>query len=148
MRSCGWGRGRFNHKEQPFFTTRTQVAQETTKILENHATTNRQGKLSDISFGIAPAKIWDENTHQYSEKANRNSDLYVFCVYKERISKEISNLLDMNNWQFWLLKTQKLDEKMPEQKKISLNVLEKMATKCGILDLKEKIEQIIGKNNI
>lgn len=73
-----------------------------------------------ISFDIAPKRAWDP-VKGYSPQAKRNCDLYVFCLYKA-LSKDISPL-DLDQWEFYILPTSILDEKIPTQKKIGLSSL-------------------------
>lgn len=102
-----------------------------------------QAKNSKIIFGIEPKKFWDKETNELSKTVQRNTQIYVFCLYQEQKSKDIEKLLDMNNWHFWFLETAILNEKMPEQQTIRFNVLKKIAKKCTISTLKENIDKLI-----
>lgn len=72
-----------------------------------------------VSFRIAPARLPDE-TGDYKREAplQRNSDVYVFCIYKA-ISK-VQSPLDLDLWDFYVLSTKVLDAKKPTQKTITL----------------------------
>ena len=72
--------------------------------------------FSQISFDIAKKFAWDGAT--YASMAMRNSDLYVFCVFTAR-TRDIS-ILDLDYWDFYVLPTSVLNEKVPEQKTIKL----------------------------
>ncbi len=71
-----------------------------------------------ISFRIAPARLPDE-TGDYKANAplQRNSDVYVFCIYKAMSVNESPLNLDL--WEFYVLSTKILDEKKPTQKTIT-----------------------------
>lgn len=78
--------------------------------------------FSQIIFDISKKLAWDGAT--YSSKAMRNNDLYVFCVFTAR-TRDVS-ILDLDHWDFYVLPTSVLNEKVPEQKKISLSSLLKL----------------------
>lgn len=75
-----------------------------------------------ISFGIAPAGlpggagIKESNASQHC-----NSDVFVFCVCKALSEDEAPLNLDL--WDFYILPTRVLDEKMPFRKTITLPLL-------------------------
>lgn len=75
-----------------------------------------------ITFRIAPARMPDE-TGDYKQDAplQRNSDVYVFCVYTAELKDESPLNLDL--WEFYILPTRILNEKKPTQKSISLPAL-------------------------
>ena len=75
-----------------------------------------------ISFSIAPARVPDE-TGDYKRDApcQRNSDLYIFCVYTA--TKKEQNVLDMNLWEFYVVKTSVLDKECSAQKTLNLRKL-------------------------
>ena len=65
--------------------------------------------FSQISFDIAKKFAWDGAT--YASMAMRNSDLYVFCVFTAR-TRDVS-ILDLDYWDFYVLPTSVLNEKVP-----------------------------------
>tara|TARA_R110000765_G_scaffold335086_2_gene425433 strand:- start:326 stop:901 length:576 start_codon:yes stop_codon:yes gene_type:complete len=97
-----------------------------------------QKKYSDISFGIAPAKM-DPIHPLYDGTSKRWSDLYIFCVLENK-DQETINPLNLNQWVFYVLKTEILDLKVPNQKTIGLNSLLKLQpAKCNFNELKTAI---------
>lgn len=56
--------------------------------------------------------------------AMRNSDLYAFCVFTAQ-TRDVS-VLDLDYWDFYVLPTSVLNEKIPEQKTITLSSLLKL----------------------
>ncbi len=100
----------------------------------------RQNSFSKISFGIAPTKGWNPETNQISKLSKRQSDLYIFCLLSHKNQNTI-NPLNMDQWTFYALKTEVLNDKIPKQKTISLNALLKLCPiECSFTDLKEKIK--------
>lgn len=80
--------------------------------------------LSQIRFDIGKKLAWDNATASYASEAKRNCDLYVFCLFTAK-TKDIS-LLNLDYWDFYVLPTSVLNEKVPEQKGISLSSLLKL----------------------
>ena len=87
-----------------------------------------QDKPSALVFGIQPTYGWDEKTNTYDDAKKRQADIYVFCVHKH-LEQETINPLDIKQWDFYILPTKILNEKVGNQKKISLNSLLKIGAK-------------------
>ena len=85
----------------------------------------KQHKLSLVSFDIAKKRAWDPDTNKMGEISKRHSDIYVFCLLEHK-DKSTVNPLNHNQWKFYILKTSTLDQKVLNQKKITLKSLEKL----------------------
>ena len=98
-----------------------------------------QPKYSKIEFGIAQT-IGEKSNPEYDGKYRRWSDYYVFCLLENKDQKTI-NPMKLEQWSFYVLKTEILNEKVPNQKKIGLNSLLKLnPIKCEFNELKKIIE--------
>ena len=84
-----------------------------------------QEKLSTIQFGIQPTLGWDAGTNTMSEVSCRQSDVYVFCVL-DHTDQETIDPLDMSQWVFFVLSTDKLNQSVSDQKTITLSSLTKL----------------------
>ena len=94
---------------------------------------------SQIKFDIGKKLAWDGTS--YASKPDRNCDLYVFCVFTA-LTKDIS-VLNLDYWDFYVLPTSVLNEKVPEQKSIALSSLLKLKpVKTDFEGLGEIIETI------
>lgn len=94
-----------------------------------------------ISFRIAPAKTLDENEN-YSNKSiyARHSDIYIFCVWTAMSRDE--NILDLSLWDFYVLPTKTLNEKLPNQKTITFgSLLNLHPVKADFFFLSEAVKQ-------
>ena len=78
----------------------------------------KQEKLSNISYGIKKTRSWSPDTNKLADIAQRDSDIYVFCLYTEK-EKANANLFDLDKWEFYILPTKTINEKLKEQKTIS-----------------------------
>ena len=95
-----------------------------------------QNKLSRLTFGIQPTFGWENSTNTYSDEKKRQSDIYVFCVHKHTDFDTV-NPLDTSQWEFYLLLTADLDEKVGMQKRITLSSLINIgAEKCRYGEIK------------
>lgn len=75
-----------------------------------------------ISFRIAPAKSLDlSGNYSADSQYCRHSDVYVFCVWTA-MSRE-QNILDLSSWDFYVIATKTLDQKVPNQKTITFQSL-------------------------
>ena len=94
-----------------------------------------QNKLSTIKFGIQPTGESQSNT----TLRTRKSDIYVFCVLAH-VDKASVDPLNLSQWDFYVLETRVLNEKIPTQKSIVLSSLLKLnPTKIKYNELGEEI---------
>lgn len=114
----------------------------------------KQDKASNIVFGIQPTRGWDNITNTHDTVIKRQSDIYVFCVHNfgnEEDEKggfkwnaKDANPLDLSQWDFYLLPTAILDEKVGRQKTITLKRLQNIgAQRCPYENLHEQIVELI-----
>jgi len=97
-----------------------------------------QSQYSTIRFSIAPRCSWNAETRGYSGERKRWSDIYVFCVFTGK-SNPIDPM-DLRAWDFYVLSTKILDQKMNTQKTIGLNSLKNLdPAKCKYGGLRETI---------
>lgn len=106
-----------------------------------------QKKLSQIIFGIQPTLGWDASTNTYATTRKRQSDIYVFCVETCTNQSEL-NPLDLSQWEFYIIKTDILNQRDKERKHIAktitLGVLKQMGIKAvAFSKIKEAIHQTI-----
>lgn len=94
-----------------------------------------QRKFSNIIFWIRPtqAEKWEDK--------KRQSDVYVFCLLKHKEASSIDPL-KLEQRTFYILPTSILDEKVGEQKTISLQSLLKLMPKeSNFIDLKGYLDE-------
>lgn len=85
-----------------------------------------QDKLSDIRFDIAPKISWHAESNSYDKEQCRSANYYVFCLFKEKDEKK-ANVLDVEQWEFYVAATKLLDKKFGGQKSIGLNGIKKFS---------------------
>lgn len=106
-----------------------------------------QTELSKIIFGIQPTIAWT-STNKRSQELKRQADIYVFCVLAHK-DKNTVNPLNLTQWDFYILDTKVLNEKVPNQKSITLSSLQKLnPTKVKYDGLKNEIEKIYKSKGI
>lgn len=98
----------------------------------------------NISFRIAPARLPDESgDYKLDAPLQRNSDLYIFCIYKAMTKDESPLNLDL--WEFYVLPTTILNEKKPTQKTITLPALMKLEPMwCDYFGIGDAISTIMN----
>ena len=105
-----------------------------------------QKDYSKIIFSIKPAFFWDAKTNKTSKIKSRPSDIYVFCLLKHKDKKTV-NPLKLEQWTFYVVSTEKIDEICGNKKSIQLNSLGKIAECVNYSELKEKIKEEYLKTN-
>jgi hypothetical protein len=84
-----------------------------------------QKQLSTIQFSIRPTQGWDSTNNTYSTEVVRQSDVYVFCLLKHT-NQETVDPLNLDQWVFYVLATEKLNQDVGAQKTITLARLKKL----------------------
>lgn len=100
----------------------------------------KQKDYSSITFNIPKTYGWNAEDNAYENEKKRQSDIYVFCILNHKDKKTV-NPLNINQWEFYILKTSIIDEKCNNSKTISLTRLKKLgAIKCEYKELYEIIK--------
>ena len=103
----------------------------------------QQEELSKIVFSIRPTYGWDSKKNEYGKILKRQAKVYVFCLHRHT-EKATINPLDLSQWEFYLLSTAAIDEKLENQRTVTLNRLKKCgAVCCGYKDLKQRIDELV-----
>lgn len=97
-----------------------------------------QKKFSTISFSIRPSRYWDAKTNIYSEKPERHADIYIFCLLKY-LDKETIDPLKMEQWDFYILPTYRLNSYKRSQSSITINSLRRLTEPRKYSDLRDEI---------
>ncbi|MBU3072539.1 hypothetical protein [Clostridium estertheticum] len=98
-----------------------------------------QVKHSNISFKINLTIPDNTVSNMHSQERKRQSDVYVFCLLAHK-DQDTVNPLNMEQWEFYVLNTEVLNEKLPKQKTIVLNSLLKLnPIKCEYGNIREAI---------
>ena len=89
-----------------------------------------QKHYSNIIFNIPKTYGWNSQDNTYDKDKKRQADVYVFCLLNHK-EQDTVNPLDMNQWEFYILKTSIINEKCNNNKTISLKKLRNIgAIKC------------------
>ncbi len=102
----------------------------------------RQKKPKRISFDISPKTGLDAKKEDSMTFRNREPELYIFCVLAEKDVKKI-NVLDLEQWQFYIVRTTDLDIHFPKNKKIGLRPIKQLAGATSQTRLKDIIDTLI-----
>ena len=81
-----------------------------------------QKKHSTIQFSIRPTQGWDSESNERTSEVRRRADVYVFCLLKHKDQSSI-NPLNLDQWVFYVLPTNILNQSVGPQKTITLNSL-------------------------
>ena len=103
----------------------------------------RQIRPSHITFDIAPKRSLNANTNAYDGSPGRSADCYVFCLFKE-LDEEKVDVLDISQWEFYVLSTEFINQKLGKQKSISLNPLRKLCNPVSFEGIKPNVDKILG----
>ncbi|MBA4290810.1 MAG: hypothetical protein C0439_17730 [Pseudomonas sp.] len=103
-----------------------------------------QEGFSKIKFSIAPAKVWNPQTRKRSEAKTRAAQVYVFCVLSTQ-DKDKVDPLDLDQWDFYCLNANILNEKVGAQREIVLKRLQSLgARQVKYHELAETVQSLLG----
>ncbi|MBS1257002.1 MAG: hypothetical protein MAG551_00037 [Candidatus Scalindua arabica] len=103
-----------------------------------------QKKLSSIQFSIQPTQGWDATSNTYSSERVRQSDIYVFCVLSHKNKKTIDPL-NLDQWEFYVIDTDRLNRSVGNQKRIMLSRLIKLGPrKVTYKDIAATVKRVKG----
>lgn len=96
-----------------------------------------------ISFSIATINSAGRTAARCeADVLQRNSDIYIFCLYKAQTKNETPLNLDL--WDFYILSTKTLNEKKPNQKTITLPSLMRMEpARCDYYGIGKTLQKIL-----
>lgn len=93
------------------------------------------------SFGIAPTLAWSAETNEYSGAARRQAQVYVFALLHHE-DRNTVDPLDVSQWEFFVVPTALLDQRMPGQRTIGLaGLLGLMPRRCRFDGLAEAVDE-------
>lgn len=97
----------------------------------------KQKKLSPISFTCNKTK--PDTSVEQDGSFLRRADLYVFALLKHQ-DKSTLNPLDLSKWEFWVVPTIVLNERIGDRKRVNIGTLKRMGIiPVSFPDLKETI---------
>ena len=84
-----------------------------------------QNRLSRITFSTRPAFAWEADTNALADERKRQADVYVFCLLDHQDQATVDPL-DLAQWTFFVISTERLSAEIGEQKSVGLNSLRQM----------------------
>lgn len=105
---------------------------------------NENGKISkQRTFGITMANGSYDADKSGNNELCRQNDIYVFCL-NTGDTKESSNPLNLNHWEFYIVPTAVINEKCGNNKTISLGKIKNLGFSAKHYDeIKSEIDKII-----
>ena len=107
---------------------------------------NANGKISkQRTFGITMANGSYDTVKSGNSEFCRQNDIYVFCL-NTGDTKESSNPLNLNHWEFYIVPTAVINEKCGNNKTISLGKIRNLGFSAKRYDeIKSEIDKIIDE---
>lgn len=115
-------------REWGAFDVRTKCGHKVEVKSAAYAQSWPQCKPSKISFDIAPrSETWDPETNTYCrfDSPKRIADVYVFCLLGQPDCR-FPDPMDLDQWEFYVLAKETLDQKSLCQKSLALNPLKSL----------------------
>lgn len=103
----------------------------------------KQNGISRPVFDIAKKHAWNPDDNTYSPEKVRFADCYVFCIFKCK-DKNCCDLLDMDNWEFFVLSREEIEMRFGDQKTVALSRLRIFAKPVSIKELRIKVDKVLN----
>jgi hypothetical protein len=84
-----------------------------------------QKELSEPKVVISKTRSWSPDTGMMEQKPSLNADIYVICYFICE-EHETADLLDIEQWRFFILSKKEVSDIIQETQSISINRLYKM----------------------
>lgn len=105
---------------------------------------DEEPKSNVRNFGINKAySVYQDSSSKYE----RQNDIYVFCL-NTGMTKSESNPLNLNNWEFYIVKTSVINAECNDSKTISLSRVRKLSKMFSYEMIKNEIDSIIDECDI
>jgi len=102
-----------------------------------------QKQMSNISFNISTSRALDAKTNQLEEQSRRQAEIYVFCLLAEKEREQV-NPLNLDQWKFWIIDTQFLNQRKRSQSSITYNsLIKEVGDPIGFHRIKCSIDGLI-----
>lgn len=99
-----------------------------------------QNRLSPISFRTPKTLAWDRHGLVQSQDASRHADVYVFALLAHTDQATLDPL-NVAQWEFYVLPTTVLDQRVRSQHSITLPSLRKLTAAIAFAALRYAIEE-------
>lgn len=101
----------------------------------------KQKTFSPIDFSIGEHLMWDFSLGWVGLEKSRPAAIYVFCVFTEK-SRARANPLNLDQWDFYVVSTERLATAVGNQKRIRLAPLVKRVRprQCSFGELRETVD--------
>lgn len=102
----------------------------------------KQKRPKRISFDISPKTGIDAKKEDSMTFRNREPEVYIFAVLAEKDVKKV-NVLDLEQWNFYLVRTSTLDEHFPKNRKLGMRALKQLAGPLHYGRIKQNLDILI-----
>jgi len=102
----------------------------------------KQKRLKRLSFDISPKKGADAATQSSLTYRNRHPEIYIFVVLNQKELKKI-DVLDLDQWQFYIVKTEALDRAHFDTRKLGVRALNNLASPVHHSRIKPILDDLI-----
>ncbi|HLJ84805.1 MAG TPA: hypothetical protein VKT51_11575 [Candidatus Eremiobacteraceae bacterium] len=102
----------------------------------------KQRSLSRPIFGIGEREQWDEETGLFSDP-RYVADAFVFCLFAH-LEAPSANVLDMQQWQFFVVHTDTLKERFASARSISEQRLRALTAPVAFEALRAQVDAVLA----
>ncbi len=107
-----------------------------------------QNRLSRISFSTRPTFAWEAETNLLAEERKRQADVYVFCLLDHKEQATVDPL-DLAQWTFYVISTERLNAALGEQKSVGLSGLRQIgAEEANYTNLAVAVQQAVNETAV
>lgn len=105
----------------------------------------QEGQLSTIGWNVAKHYFFDRETNDWSKERGRPAKCYVLCLYAEEEDRSPAKVLDLGNWEFYVVPTQVIDRELEDQKTVGHNRIKSLTNSVYYSRLWERVDEALAQ---
>jgi hypothetical protein len=102
-----------------------------------------QTRLSSIKYGVGERRLLVPDSNQYEDTPCRPAKVYVFALLKHQ-DKATVEPLNLDQWEFYVLATEVLNQRLGSQKSVTLSSLQKLCAAVPYAGIKAAVTAAAG----
>ena len=106
-----------------------------------------QNKLSNITFSIKKSISWNAETNILENKSTRKADAYIFALLNHT-DKDSINPLNLDQWTFYILSINEINNYKRSEHSITLKSLEKLCKGIKYIEIEQELRRKLRNDGV
>lgn len=103
---------------------------------------------STIRFDIGKVRGYDPDVEEYIYEPQRHADVYVFCLLAYEEDKRLLNPLDLSQWEFYVVPTERLDQDFDDYQSLGLTRVQELSKAYRVDQLSRAVSAALAQSQV